>query len=309
VGLALVYHAVAEQSGDPRQILPPHGADLFAAQLGHLRRHYQVVPTRELPTAVSRRRRGHRFPVAITFDDDLPSHSAIAAPLLRREGLPATFFLSGASLSQPFAFWWERLQRAVDSGVADASLVPAGAGFGADLDLSRGSDQVRPVAEAVERLPFRERDGLAGALAARVGPDPEDAGMRAAQVRALAEAGFEIGFHTRHHHQLPLLGNSELEDAMVEGRTELASAAGVDATSIGYPHGKADGRVASAARAAGFLLGFTVRRAPVGEDSDPLLLPRIQPTHASLGHFALELVRTLARSPTRDVGSGTPACV
>jgi peptidoglycan/xylan/chitin deacetylase (PgdA/CDA1 family) len=32
-------------------------------------------------------------------------------PVLERHVAPATFFLNGASLERPFAFWWERLQR------------------------------------------------------------------------------------------------------------------------------------------------------------------------------------------------------
>ena len=296
-GVALVYHAVADRPGEPWEILPAHGTAAFTAQIRHLRRRYRVVPARQLQAAVAGRRRGRRFPVAVTFDDDLPSHSGIAAPILRTEGLTATFFLTGASLSEPFAFWWERLQRAVDARAADASLIPAGADVVSQPVLTPGSPHVRLVAAAVEGLPVGERDQLAEELDARVGPDPPDAGLRGPEIRRLAEEDFEIGFHTRRHHRLPLLGEIELEEAMTEGRAELASAAGVEPTTIAYPHGKADGRVAAAARASRLSLGFTVRRAPVRPESDSLLLPRIQPTHASLGHFALELVGALARPP------------
>ena len=296
-GVALVYHAVADRPGEAWEILPAHATAAYTAQIRHLRRRYRVVPARELRAAVSARRRGRRFPVAVTFDDDLPSHVARAARVLRAEGLPATFFLTGASLSEPFMFWWERLQRAVDSGVADASLVPAGAGLRRRPDLTPGSPDLRPVAEALERRPVPELEQLAEVLHARLGPDPPEAGLRAHEIRQLADAGFEIGFHTRRHRRLPLLGDTELEEAMVEGRAELARAAGAEITSIAYPHGKADGRVAGAARTARLSLGFTVRRAGVRPDGDPLLLPRIQPTHASLGHFALELVGALVRLP------------
>jgi peptidoglycan/xylan/chitin deacetylase (PgdA/CDA1 family) len=297
-GLALMYHGIESTSGDPWEILPAHGRTLFEAQLRHLRRRYAVVPAHALLVAVAGRRRGERFPVTITFDDDLPSHAGTAMPVLRREGLTAIFLVSGASLSEPFSFWWERLQRAVDAGVADSSLVPVGVGMETDLALTPGSPDVRSLAGALERLPALERDRLAEDLAARLGPDPPDAGMRTADVRALSEAGFEIGFHTRRHHRLPLLDDSELGHAMVEGRAEVAAAAGVALRGIGYPHGKADERVASAARAAGFTLGFSVGRAAVHPGTDALLIPRIQPTHVSLGHFAVELVAALVRHRT-----------
>ena len=297
-GVVLVYHEVAERGGDPRvEILPAHGGALFVAQLEHLRRRYRVVSARDLPGAVERRRRGERFPVSITFDDDLASHVAFAQPALSRLGLPATFFLTGASLSATHSFWWERLQRAVDRGVADASLLPASLASDGPIDLTPGSSHVRSVAEAIEQLPPGERDSLDERLATRLGPDPPDAGLRAGQVRALSAAGFEIGFHTRRHYRLPVLDDEQLETAMKDGAAELASASGQALLTVGYPHGKADRRVAAAARSAGFDLGFKVMSTSVDPSTHPLLIPRMQPTHSSVGQFALEMARALVRRP------------
>ena len=97
----------------------------FERQLRHLRRRYRVVPASCLAEAAAARTRGRRVPVAITFDDDLPSHLSHAAPALRRARLSATFFLSGAGLNGPFSFWWQLLQRAWDRGLVDAPLLHA----------------------------------------------------------------------------------------------------------------------------------------------------------------------------------------
>ena len=64
---------------------------------------------------------------------------------------------------------------------------------------------------------------------------------------------------------------------------------------IAYPHGKADARVAEAAKAAGFDLGVTGRYEPVVPSTDPLLLGRIEPTYASDAHFVSQLARLLLR--------------
>src|ERR1043165_2875263 len=100
-------------------------------------------------------------------------------PLLRGAGVPATFFVCGASLEAPFEFWWERLQRAADAG------------------LMTGTEPIHAVASRIQQSPPKERDREAERLQQLVGPDRPDAGMRAGDVRALAAAGFEIGFHTR----------------------------------------------------------------------------------------------------------------
>lgn len=277
-GLVLVYHALAERGGDPgHELVPPHGLALFEAQLRHLRARYRLVPAKDILAAAAARRRGQRFPVAITFDDDLASHVRLAGPVLQRAGAPATFFLCGASLERPFSFWWERLQRAVDRG----------------LDPPLEGTGVHQLAERIEAMGPQERDAVATQLAAELGPDPEDAGLRASDVRALVAAGFDVGFHTLRHDRLVTLPDDDLARAMTEGRAALEATLGRPLSLIAYPHGKADHRVARAARNAGFQLGFTGVPEPVVPGGDPLLFGRVVPAHGSVGALAVQLVRTL----------------
>jgi peptidoglycan/xylan/chitin deacetylase (PgdA/CDA1 family) len=221
IGLVFCYHGVSARGGDPvREISAPVSHRDFERQLRHLRRRYRVVPALCLPAEAAARARGRRVPVAITFDDDLPSHLSHAAPALRRAKLPATFFLSGAGLNGPFSFWWQLLQ-------------------------------------------------------------------------ALAAAGFEIGFHTRNHDDLLGLRDEELPVALSAGRAELERIAGPLST-ISYPHGRADDRVAAAARAAGFRFGFVADGSPVMLGDDPHLLGRRYPARGAGGRFALDVASTLS---------------
>jgi peptidoglycan/xylan/chitin deacetylase (PgdA/CDA1 family) len=284
-GVALVYHRVAAATGDAaRELMPAHGAGLVEAQLRHLAACYRVVPASELPAAVAARRRGQRFPVAITFDDDLRSHRDYALPLLARRGLPATFFLSGASLGAPNAFWWERLQRAVDAELPVGALLPVA-----------GPPAVHDLAATMRRMPPDERDVVAEELRARLGPDPGDAGLREEHVRELVAAGFEIGAHTLRHHYLPQLGDAALGTALVEGRDRLAAIAGREIRTIAYPHGGADRRVAAAARRAGYTAGFATHPEVVLPGDDPLLRGRLEPSLRSATRFAARLLLVLAR--------------
>jgi len=283
-GVVLVYHALAERGRDPEgDLMRPHDAVVFEAQLRYLGSRYRLVPAEKLQRAVAARRRGERFPVALTFDDDLVSHARFAAPILRRVGAPATFFLCGASLDGPHAFWWQLLQRAVDGG----------------LHLPVEGRDIHEVAERVESMSPEERGQVGEWLAQRVGPDPEDIGLRSEQVRELVESGFDLGFHTLHHDRLTGLGDGALARAMTEGRAELERAATRPLTTIAYPHGKADGRVGRVAREAGFRLGFTGRWEPITPHSDPMLLGRFEPAHDSVAALRLQLVRTLLRRPHR----------
>ena len=291
VGLALCYHRVGHPAGDVEgELVPALDTRLFERHVQHLRRRYRVVPASELQRAVADRRRGQRIPVAVTFDDDLPSHVDEALPVLVRVGVPATFFLCGASLERPHRFWWERLQRAWDRGLVDEQLLGA---LGV-RSTSAERPPIRTVAAAIQALPPDRRDLLAGELGERIGPDPDEAGLRAPSVASLARSGFEIGFHTLRHDALPRVDDELLERAMREGREQLADAAGAAIDLIAYPHGEANSRVADAARTAGFRYGFTGSGRAVTERDDPLLLSRRYPRRGSLADFAFNVARALS---------------
>lgn len=292
-GAVLVYHHVGgESSGDPGlQILAAVAGRTFERQLRHLRRHYRVVGADELVDAVRRRRRGQRFPVAVTFDDDLASHRRDAAPALQRARVTATFFVGGTSLDGPRPFWWEDLQHAVDDRLVD--VLPHVPDTDLRAALERTPKAIFRVAATIERLEPAQREEVASALRAAVGARVE-AGLRADDVRALVAAGFDVGFHTLRHDALPALSDGDLERALHEGRDALAAITG-KLDSISYPYGKADDRVAAAARAAGFAHGFVTGRRAVTADTDPLLIPRLPPA-PSVGKTALRLARAVASS-------------
>lgn len=284
-----MYHSVAEIPGDlDREIVPAHGSRLFASQVRHLTQRFRVVRADQLQASAQARRRGQRFPVAITFDDDLHCHKEVVLPILASSRATATFFLTGSSLYAPFALWWERLQRAVDAGVDVSRVANVWARVG------RGRS-IHEVGREIEGMSPSERDRISTEFAAALGPDPPDSGLRAEGIQALVDRGMKVGFHTLRHDPLPPLDDEQLEQAMTNGRAELETVLGERLTTIAYPHGHADARVAAAARAAGFEFGFTTRVEPVGASSDSLLLGRLGPSYRSTGHFALQLLRLLLR--------------
>ncbi len=130
---ALVYHGTFATPPHGEQVVPAITAAALERHLRHLRRSYRLVTASQLHGAMLARRRGGRIPIAVTFDDDLASHGELAAPLLRRLGCPATFFLTGAG----HAFWWQRLQAAADRGLDPRpALRAAGLDAGAEQPLA-----------------------------------------------------------------------------------------------------------------------------------------------------------------------------
>jgi peptidoglycan/xylan/chitin deacetylase (PgdA/CDA1 family) len=298
IGLVLCYHRIAERPGDPaRELSAAISLNEFERQLRHLRRGYSVVPASRLVRAAAARRPGQRLPVAITFDDDLPSHLSTAVPALQRARLSATFFISGAGMDGPFSYWWQLLQRAWARDLVDSVLLES-------WGIQERKVSVRQVARRIQDMSPTERDAATASLRTTLGGDAPADTLSRDGIEALAAAGFEIGFHTLRHDDLVGLSDERLRLAMREGRPELERIVGPLLT-ISYPHGRADTRVAAAARAAGFEFGFVANGSPVTIGDDPHRLGRRYPARGRSGEFALDLARVLSAGPRTHAAAQT----
>ena len=290
--LAIAYHGIGE-TNDPGPLDLNLGVERFDQQVRYLKEHYKLVRASELLPAARARRRGGRIPVAITFDDDLHSHLALAKPVLDRIGAPGTFFLCGSSLDRPLTFWWDRLERAVAARLTDEAecAISSPPGRAGSQPVRGGCGRSRPTSSSSTRRPRRP----VRALEARLGPDPETAGLRHDDVRALSSGGrHEIGFHTHSHYNLTILDDAQLAAELTEGRAEVMAAAGQPVTSIAYPGGRWNHRVLAAAREAGFELGLTCDPIPTFPDSDPIHVGRLVPAWCTdLAAFAFTVARAV----------------
>lgn len=78
------------------------------------------------------------------------------------------------------------------------------------------------------------------------------------QVRALHEAGFEIGGHTRTHPHLTECDDPALESEIAGNRDDVASITGSPPRTFAYPYGDHDDRVVEAVRRAGYAGACTI---------------------------------------------------
>jgi peptidoglycan/xylan/chitin deacetylase (PgdA/CDA1 family) len=97
--------------------------------------------------------------------------------------------------------------------------------------------------------------------------------MTWAELAMLADAGWEVGSHTRVHRRLTELDDASLEAELRESRGICEHRLGRPCRSLAYPYGDHDQRVVAAARAAGYEMACTLP-----EDcraDDPLCTPRV----------------------------------
>ncbi len=96
------------------------------------------------------------------------------------------------------------------------------------------------------------------------------------QLKEWLARGHEIGSHTLSHPILTGLDDARLEAELGASRKRLEEALGRPCTTIAYPFGDVDARVAAAAGRAGYALGFTTRSGCNPAGTEPLLIRRTE---------------------------------
>src|SRR5205823_2949153 len=122
-----------------------------------------------------------------------------------------------------------------------------------------------------------ETDACARERLHRLVPEGPQGTLDERGIHSLVDAGMTLGFHTVGHPVLPRLDDGQLLEALTFGRARLASVAGKPITLFAYPHGKADARVAAAARSAGYTAAWTGRPRPLTLREDRFMLGRWEP--------------------------------
>ena len=241
---------------------PGAGVRGFARQLEVLRRIANVLP---LQQAAGDLAAGKPLPpraVALTFDDGYRDSLGVAVPLLRRLGMPATFFLVPGLLSGTRWSWWEVLAwvvgRATVSSVAfEDRVLP----LGTQVERGRAS---AVVADLLKRRDARGRDAAIHELRRRCRPGGAQPGhdmfLDWTDAREIARAGFDIGSHSFAHHILSHEDAAATHDDLARSRRDLEDTLQVPVAHLAYPNGKADDYDAdtiAAARDAGYAAAWT----------------------------------------------------
>jgi peptidoglycan/xylan/chitin deacetylase (PgdA/CDA1 family) len=98
--------------------------------------------------------------------------------------------------------------------------------------------------------------------------------MSWAELRALADGGWEVGSHTATHARLTELADDVLDDELVRSKAECERHLDRDCSSLAYPYGDVDARVIAATARAGYRVAGALPGARLGAN-DPMAWPRI----------------------------------
>ncbi len=284
--VVLLYHGVPAERGEPGM-----DAALFERHVRFLKEHCEPIRADALD-----RPRGRFDPVRVllTFDDGLRNNAEVAAPILRRYGVPAVFFVSSRHAAGGRYLWFSYLS-------ALEAWFP-GSGFtfmGQHVDMSPGSRVASLEGLRRQLLALRPHPAAMYDAIESEGPRleefvPEDrlkadySGMTPDQVADLAaDPLFTLGVHTVDHPFLPYCEPDEIRRQLERNKAWLEQVGGRPCDSVAYPSGAYDPRVLDLCRELGLGKGYAVIPS-VQEDPD-LEVPRVGIYDPSLDILAFKV--------------------
>lgn len=292
--LVLIYHRVRPR---PDALFPAEvDGEAFRRQMRLIREFCAPV---SLADGVAGLRAG-RLPAracAVTFDDGYADNAEVALPILEELGVPATFFVATGFLDGG-RMWNDSVieaLRAAPAGPLDLAMLGLGS-FQLSDPASRRVAAVEIIRVVKHRAPA-ERQRLVDAVSEALGVVlPDDLMMTSEQVRAIADAGMEVGGHTVHHPILVTLSDDEAREEISSSRQRLVEITGRPVTGFAYPNGRPgrdySDRDRNLVERLGFNYAVSTTRGVGHRGSDMFQIPRFTPWDRNgmrwLGRLVLE---------------------
>ena len=283
-----------------RRILMLHGVDEvvlpvadFEAGMAWLAKRFRVVPLHDMATSIAEGRDpGPDGELALTFDDGLRNQYEMAYPVLRRLGLPATYFVC-PELVESRRWIWNQEARSRLHSLAPGALAEFARACGI------GTLPIEAMVQRMKALPLKQRMHEEEQLRA-ASPNFVPSALERQrfepltwdEIDRLDPALITIGSHTLSHPILPSLDDTTLVHELTRSREVLEARLKRTVDLFCYPNGDSDSRVRSAVRDV-YRAAVTTEYGFVGPSPELRSLPRI-PFTASLPLLAWRMHRPTA---------------
>ena len=225
---------------------------------------------------------------AVTFDDGYLDNFTIAAPILKKLGVPATFFVVTEKVGAQAPYWWDKaaqILRLTNRQSINWRDVFDGAPLRLQPLARRRQKQAAYdyFTRTLKCDPAHSEDDAVERLRRAADVAPDQLAMRLPlmgwrEIRQLADDGFDIGAHSATHKNLAT-ENKEIHKAeILDSTRELAVRLNKPVTSFAYPYGKKNNLPADCEelfKQAGIRHAFTGEAGVARPDTNPFRIPRI----------------------------------
>jgi len=245
--VVLTYHLIHDKAPceSTRQICSI-SKDEFERHINYLTSNYRIVPLTEIVDGIRNRNSFPEKYLAITFDDGFRNFYSIAYPILRRNRIPVTVFVSTSLIGSNELFWFDKLERLILSCHVKQILILLD-GVPREVNMGRKDQAISQIAAWLKKLPQckieKTLSQLEGYLkisrADLYSPADEYLPMSWDEVKELAkDKNVTIGSHTCHHSIVRHLSEDKLHEEIFDSKKTLEDKLGMSIEHFSYPNGQ-----------------------------------------------------------------------
>lgn len=292
--IILMYHSILDDPQDCAGsigISNIHPTAVFRAQVDFLAKNFSLVTLEDVRHFLTGEKTLPARAVAITFDDGYADNFEIAAPVLSRLGVPATFYLTVEAVDTGYPPWFCHLRHAIVSTKKKTWLDPNGRSQPLD-GTARREEVFRMASEFLTQFAGTEQKEILLAIQRDLDQEslqPENRLMMTwQQAKRLQRSGHVVGSHSLTHPNLAHVRDKDLRYELVESKRKMESQLATGIVHLSYPAAALGvswtNRTVNAGRQAGYQTAVTTTRGVVRKGNDPLCLRRVG-APVDLGEF------------------------
>jgi peptidoglycan/xylan/chitin deacetylase (PgdA/CDA1 family) len=272
----------------------------FDHLVGWLSSWFRILPLDEAVSRLTRNSLPARA-AAITFDDGYADNQLLAAPILLKHGVNATFFIATGFLHGE-RMWNDKIIDSVRHATkADADLSFLGLGRLSLVGVLAKRDALCRIIPAVKHLLRPQREEAVARIVDACGNTAAAEGlmMNVGQVRELCSMGMGIGAHTVTHPILTRIDAAAARQEIADSRDVLADITRERVGLFAYPNGRfgTDYELAHVqiVKELGFDAAFSTNWGVSRANSDCYQLPRFTPWDRTRYRFGLRMLSNIVR--------------
>jgi peptidoglycan/xylan/chitin deacetylase (PgdA/CDA1 family) len=236
--VVLGYHNVGE-SGLP--LYCRLSKRIFAEQMSYIKRHYRVISLAQMVEEL-RDPPPREQSVVVTFDDGYAGTYSGAFPVLKAYGIPATVYLTAASIETGEAPWYDRIFLQLQQA-APRVVLPLAVDVLFQLnDFESRVEAAATVVMYLRSLPDDDRrrwcESLDRIVTLTYPSKIQGAMMNWEQIREMQAAGISFGCHTMTHPVLSRLDPDAMRAEVVDSKRLIENRLDMHVSDFAFPFGK-----------------------------------------------------------------------
>ena len=313
--MILKYHRVslearsAKAARDYTDFERGHYASVLEAHAQLLLRYRRPISMDELVEALALGKSLPERAVAVTFDDGYEDTYNIAAPILKRYGIPATVYVCPGLIDSGSGFWWDHVVRYFRH-TQHRDFVLTNVLEGAKVDVKAALPRlylrnIKTKHLAAERvikifkgMPESKLPQLMKCLLEELGlsqgkiPTSNHALLSWSQIREMSEDGMDIGSHTMTHPMLSHLTEHQIREEFANANQRIFEVVRQPVRGLVYPSGDYNESCGRIAMECGLRYACTSNPGFVTPASETYFLKRIELPNAGIAISVRDILLT-----------------